>query len=134
VGIDSVPIGRRILVVDDNADAADMMRTLLELHGHEVLVAHDGMTALTIAADFGPEIGLFDIGLPTMDGFELARRIRADARTRPMFLVAVTGWGQDEDSQRSRECGFDAHLTKPADPDAVCRLVAGVAPTPGERR
>jgi PAS domain S-box-containing protein len=127
-----VPDGppRRILVVDDNADAADMMRTLLELLGHQVRVAYDGFAALAVAIDFRPDIGLFDIGLPSMDGFELARRIRADPRTQSIFLVAVTGWGQEEDRQRSRDHGFDAHLTKPADPDAVRRLVAGASRTP----
>jgi CheY-like chemotaxis protein len=118
---------RRILVVDDNVDAADMMRALLELSGHQVLVAHDGPAALEAAAGFKPHIGLLDIGLPTMDGYELARRIRAEPATRSMFLVAVTGWGQAEDRQRSREHGFDAHLTKPADPDAVLRLIARAA-------
>lgn len=118
---------RRILVVDDSADAADMMRTLLELHGHEVRVAYDGFTALAVAAEFRPDIGLFDIGLPTMSGHELARRVREDPRTRAMYLIAVTGWGQEEDRQRSRQHGFDAHLTKPADHDAIRHLVAGAA-------
>ena len=114
-------------MVDDSADAADMMRTLLELHGHEVRVAYDGFTALAVAAEFRPDIGLFDIGLPTMSGHELARRVREDPRTRAMYLIAVTGWGQEEDRQRSRQHGFDAHLTKPADHDAIRHLVAGAA-------
>ena len=116
-------------MVDDNVDAAEMMQTLLELHHHEVRVAHDGQAALAAALDFRPDIGLFDIGLPHLDGYELARRVREDARTASMFLVAVTGWGQDEDRQRSRDHGFDAHLTKPADPDALLQLIAR-APSP----
>jgi len=115
---------RKVLVVDDNADAANMMRTLLELHGHEVQVAYDGYSALALAVDLRPDIGLFDIGLPTMDGYELARRIREDPRTRSMFLIAVTGWGQEDDRRRSRGCGFDAHLTKPADHDMIWQLVS----------
>ncbi len=117
---------RRVLVVDDNADAAEMLAMLLELDGHEVRVAHDADSALTVAGDFTPEIGLFDIGLPDTDGYELARRVRLDQRLLHMYLVAVTGWGQDEDRRRASEAGFDSHLTKPAEPDAVRALLAGV--------
>lgn len=120
---------RRILVVDDNVDAADMMQTLLELDGHDVRVAHDGEGALALAAEFQPEIGLFDLGLPGMDGNELARRIRDTPGGARVFLVAVTGWGQEEDRARSREHGFNAHLTKPAEPEAIRRLIAGVPST-----
>jgi CheY-like chemotaxis protein len=115
---------RRILVVDDNADAADMMKTLLELHGHEVRVAYDGLSALATVSEFKPEIGLFDIGLPSMNGYELARRVRQDAAIPEIYLVAVTGWGQEEDRRRARASGFDAHLTKPADPEELQRLIA----------
>ena len=110
---------RRVLVVDDNADAAEMMAMLLELDGHDVRVAHDADSALTVAGEFTPDVGLFDIGLPDIDGYELARRVRDDSRLVHMYLVAVTGWGQEEDQRRAREAGFDSHLTKPADPDAV---------------
>ncbi|RPJ71614.1 MAG: PAS domain-containing sensor histidine kinase [Acidobacteria bacterium] len=116
---------RRVLVVDDNLDAAEMMRTLLELDGHEVRVAGNAPDALRVAGEFGPDVGLFDIGLPGVDGYELARRVRADAALSAMRLVAVTGWGQEEDRRRAIEAGFDAHMTKPADPDAVRKVVNG---------
>ena len=118
---------RRILVVDDNADAADMMRTFLEIHGHQVRVAYDGVSALASVPEFKPEIGLFDIGLPGMNGYELARRVRDNPDSSAMYLIAVTGWGQEEDRQRARSNGFDAHLTKPADPDAIEQLIAHAA-------
>ncbi len=118
---------RRVLVVDDNADAAEMMATLLELDGHDVRVAHDAETALTVAKQFVPDVGLFDIGLPETDGYELARRVRGDTRLLNMYLVAVTGWGQDGDVRRASDAGFDWHLTKPAEPDAVRQVVARAA-------
>ncbi len=117
-------VGRRVLVVDDNLDSADMLKTLLELHGHEVRVANDGASALAVLQNFVPNIGLFDIGLPGMSGYDLARRVREDGRYDGMFLVALTGWGQEEDRQRARECGFNAHLTKPADPADLHRVIA----------
>jgi CheY-like chemotaxis protein len=122
-----VPSARRVLVVDDNADAAEMIAMLLELDGHEVRVAHDAHSALTLAGEFAPEVGLFDIGLPDADGYELARRVRADRRLLNMYLVAVTGWGQEEDRRRAREAGFDSHLTKPAEPQAVRDVLADAA-------
>lgn len=118
---------RRVLVVDDNADAAEMMATLLELDGHDVRVAHDAESALTVARQFTPDIGLFDIGLPETDGYELARRVRGDTRLLNMYLVAVTGWGQDDDVRRASDAGFDWHLTKPAEPDDVRRALARAA-------
>jgi CheY-like chemotaxis protein len=120
---------RRVLVVDDNPDAAEMLAVLLKLDGHEVRVAHDADSALTVAGDFTPEIGLFDIGLPVTDGYELARRVRLDQRLLHMYLVAVTGWGRDEDRRRASEAGFDSHLTKPAEPDAVRALLAHACAT-----
>jgi PAS domain S-box-containing protein len=114
----------RVLVVEDNEDAAEMMATLLRLHGHDVRVASDGPSALEVAATFLPDIGLFDIGLPGMNGYELARHVREDPLLRRTYLVAITGWGQDEDRRRATEAGFNAHLTKPAEPDAVERIVA----------
>jgi CheY-like chemotaxis protein len=119
-----VPTGRRVLVVDDNADAAEMMAMLLELDGHDVRVAHDARSALDVASEFAPHVGLFDIGLPDADGYELARRVRGDHRLLHMYLIAVTGWGQEEDRRRAREAGFDSHLTKPAEPQAVRDLLA----------
>jgi CheY-like chemotaxis protein len=107
---------RRVIVVDDNHDAAAMLKSALELMGFVVKVAHDGPSALELAASFRPEVGLVDIGLPVMDGYELAERFRESADgPNGMRLVAVTGYGQDADRQRSAEAGFARHLVKPID-------------------
>jgi CheY-like chemotaxis protein len=115
---------RRVLVVDDNTDAAEMMATLLSIHGHDVRTAASGPAALNIIKDFDPDIAFLDIGLPGMSGYELARRIRAEPRLAGITLVAVTGWGQDEDRRQSKEAGMDHHLTKPVDPREVQAFVA----------
>ena len=115
---------RRILVADDNQDAADSLALLLRMAGHEVRTAHDGQAALELAADWRPEVALLDLGMPRMDGFEAARRIRAAAWGEAMLLVAQTGWGQDEDRRRTAAAGFDAHLVKPVDHDALLGLIA----------
>jgi CheY-like chemotaxis protein/two-component sensor histidine kinase len=115
----------RILVADDNPDAAEMMQLMLGLSGHDVRVAEDGLRALDIARTFEPDIAFLDIGMPRMDGYEAARQIRG-LGTR-IVLVALTGWGQDEDKQRSREAGFDHHLTKPPDREVLERLIAACA-------
>jgi PAS domain S-box-containing protein len=117
---------RRVLVVDDNVDAAEMLAELLKLDGHEVRTATSGPDALEAVAGFVPHVALLDIGLPGMNGFELARRLRAQPGLTGLTLVAVTGWGQREDREQSKEAGFDHHLTKPVDPDDVRRLVASV--------
>ena len=106
---------RHILVIEDNADACETLRTLLELHGHHVDVAHDGVTGLESALSLQPEVVLVDVGLPRMDGYEVARRIRASKGIRRPMLVAVTGYGGPEDRQRALEAGFDAHVTKPVE-------------------
>jgi CheY-like chemotaxis protein/two-component sensor histidine kinase len=116
---------RRVLVVDDNADTAESLALLLRVKGHEVRTAHDGATALQDAGAFQPEVVLLDLGLPRMDGYEVARRLRAQVGLRKALLVALTGYGQEEDRRRAEEAGFDAHLTKPADPTALQRLLAG---------
>ncbi len=113
--------GVRILIVDDNEDAAELLASTLELTGYRTLVVHDGPAALKVIADFAPDIAMLDIGLPVMDGYELARRLRAEPRWAQLRLVAVTGYGQQSDRQRSQEAGFDAHLVKPID---VARLPA----------
>jgi CheY-like chemotaxis protein len=107
-------IPRRILVADDNHDSASSLAMLLELMGHQVEVVNDGVEAINRVATFKPDVALLDIGMPELDGYEVARRIRAlrDGDGTPM-LVALTGWGQDEDRRRSAEAGFDAHLLKP---------------------
>ncbi|HET6440121.1 MAG TPA: ATP-binding protein [Anaeromyxobacter sp.] len=113
---------RRVLVVDDNRDAADLLAEGLRLHGHEVRVAYDGPEALQAAEQLDPEVALLDIGLPVMNGYELARRLREAGRER-CFLVAVTGYGQETDRARALECGFDHHVVKPVDLEAVRELV-----------
>lgn len=119
------PAGRRVLVVDDNADGAESLSELLRLLGHEVRTAPDGPAALGTARAFRPAVVLCDIGLPGMDGYEVARRLRADAATAGAVLVAVTGWGSDDDRRKSREAGFDRHLTKPVAPTALVEVLAG---------
>ena len=114
---------RRVLVVDDNSDAAAMLDMLLRSLGHEARVAHDGLAALRVAEEFQPDVVLLDIGMPGLDGYEVARRLRTLARERPLRIVAVTGWGQDADRQRSREAGFDLHLVKPVDASELARAL-----------
>jgi signal transduction histidine kinase/ActR/RegA family two-component response regulator len=114
---------RRILVVDDGEDQARSLGMLLELMGHRVRVALDGPSALTAAEEFEPEVALIDIGLPGINGFDVARRIRANPRLRDIFLIAQTGWGQEEDRQRSHAAGFDEHLVKPVDLEDLTELI-----------
>ena len=118
---------RRILVVDDNLDAAESLATLLKISGHETRMAHDGVEAVEQAETFKPDVVFLDIGMPTIDGHETARRIRSQPWGRDIVLVALTGWGQTEDRRRSREAGFDHHLVKPADPSVVEKLIASIA-------
>ncbi|MEO5818877.1 MAG: ATP-binding protein [Vicinamibacteraceae bacterium] len=114
---------RRILVVDDNRDAADMLGGLLAAGGHHVAVAYGGIDALRLATEFDPEVGLIDVGMPDVDGYHVAARLRSRADGN-VFLVAITGWGQDADRRRALASGFDAHLTKPAEPVALAALLA----------
>jgi signal transduction histidine kinase len=117
----------RCLIIEDHRDAADSLRTLLELAGHEVEVAYDGQQGLEKVRWFRPEIVLCDIGLPNgMDGYAVARALRAEPELGPLRLVALSGYGQAEDQRRALEAGFDTHLTKPADPDGLRRLLAGL--------
>ena len=117
---------RRALVVDDNVDAADSLALLLRLSGQEVRVAHDGPTALLAAQAFRPELVLLDLGMPGMDGYEVARRLRQQPESRTALVVALTGWGQDSDRRRSAEAGFDRHLVKPVEPSDLEKLLAEV--------
>jgi two-component system CheB/CheR fusion protein len=114
---------RRILAVDDNADAAESLALLLGVLGHEVRTAGDGPAALEAAAAFRPDVVLLDIGLPGMDGYEVARRMRDQAGLKETLLVAVTGYGQEEDRRRAEQAGFDAHLTKPAHPNELLAVL-----------
>ncbi|HYO14338.1 MAG TPA: ATP-binding protein [Thermoanaerobaculia bacterium] len=118
VGAPSGVVRRRILIVDDNRDAAEMLAELLSLAGHETWIAEDGPSALALAAKIEPEVALLDIGLPVMDGHELAMRLRQQSQ-RPLLLIAVTGYGQREDRERARAAGFDDHLVKPIDLEAL---------------
>jgi PAS domain S-box-containing protein len=115
--------GRRILIVDDNEDVGEMFAEALGKMGHTVDIAHDGPQALSKLAQAVPDIALLDIGLPVMDGYELARRIRTDARLRHVRLVAVTGYGQSRDRARSEEAGFDLHLVKPVDLETLTQVI-----------
>jgi signal transduction histidine kinase/CheY-like chemotaxis protein len=116
-------LGRRVLVVDDSADAADTTATLLESAGCAVRAAYSGEEALREVEAFRPEIVLLDIGMPGLDGLEACSRIRSLPGGGSLFLVALTGWGQDEDRRKTREAGFDAHLVKPVAPDALLNMV-----------
>ena len=118
------PAGRRILVVDDNADSAESLAELLRLWGHEVRTAHSGEEALAVAAGFQPGVVLLDLGMPDMNGYEAARLLRDRAGLNGTTFIALTGYGQDGDRQRSAEAGFRAHLVKPVDPEALRRLLA----------
>jgi CheY-like chemotaxis protein len=115
---------RRVLVVDDHADAADSLAMLLRMEGHQVRVARNGPDALDAVRAEPPEVILLDLGMPGMDGYEVARRLR-QRDGRGLLIVALTGWGQEEDRRRTREAGFDHHLVKPADPAELRLLLAG---------
>jgi len=114
---------RRVLVVDDNIDSAVSLSILLTMYGHEVQTAHDGHAAFALAKNFTPEVVVLDIGLPGIDGLEVARRIRTELRLADALLVAMTGYGQDEDRARSQEAGFNAHLIKPVDSQSIQALI-----------
>ena len=116
---------RRILVVDDNLDGVETLSRLLRLMGNEVRTAHDGQEALEAAEAFRPDVAVLDIGLPTLDGYEAARRLREQPWGRDMILVALTGWGQDEDRRRSQAAGFDHHLVMPVTAPALREALAG---------
>jgi len=121
-GLDQRP-GRRLLVVDDNADAAQTLSTLLAMYGHDVRAAFSGEEALQVVQDWPPDVAVLDIGLPDLNGYELCRRIRAQPWGGQPLLIACTGWGQREDVDHAYEAGFDFHLVKPVDPQAVLRLL-----------
>jgi PAS domain S-box-containing protein len=117
----------RVLVVDDNADAADGLALLLDLQGHRTRVAYDAAGALEAAKEFRPDVAILDIGMPLMDGYELARRLRAAPETEKTILVAMTGWGQEEDLRKATEAGFHHHFVKPSEPDVLEKLLADLA-------
>jgi CheY-like chemotaxis protein len=117
---------KRILVVEDNLDAADMLAAELEMDGYEVTVVHDGPAALSVSAEWHPDVVLLDIGLPEMDGLEVARRLRQEPGLSGLTLVALTGYGQQEDRQRTSEAGFDHHMVKPVDPETLRGVLEGI--------
>ena len=120
------PPSRRVLVVDDNIDAArSLAKVLTLLYGQEVQVAHDGPSAIETAETFRPEIVLLDIGLPGMSGHEVACTMRRRPWCESCLIVAVTGWGQDKDREKSRAAGFDLHLVKPVNPETIRDLLVG---------
>lgn len=119
--------GLKVLVADDNVDAADTLALLLETMGHTVRQAHDGEAAVKLAAEFLPQLALLDIGMPRMNGYEACRQIRTQPAGKSMTLVAVTGWGQPDDVRKSKEAGFDRHLVKPVDPSALMDLITSLS-------
>jgi CheY-like chemotaxis protein len=121
-----------VLVIEDNHDTAESLRTVLETGGFSVQVAFDGPSGVALARAERPQVVFCDIGLPgAIDGYEVAEAIRADPSLRAVRLIALTGYGQHEDRRRAEQAGFDAHVTKPADPRALLELVAG--PEAGQR-
>jgi CheY-like chemotaxis protein len=117
----------RVLVVDDNVDAANVLKLLVQEAGHLVRMAHTGPTALAAALDYRPDVMLLDIGLPELDGFEVAKRIRQEPLLHDIVLVAMTGYGQAKGRQRMQEAGFDHYLVKPADFEKVRQILAAVS-------
>lgn len=123
---DASSTARRILVVDDNTDAADSLKVLLGIWGHDVEIAHDGVAALQLARKFDPELVFLDIGLPEMNGYEVARRLREEAVSARAKIIALSGYGAERDHLRSKEAGFDLHLVKPVDPRCLSGVIASV--------
>ena len=117
---------RRVLVVEDNKDAADGLAKLVRAWGYDTRVAYGGPQGLTLAFEFSPDVCLIDLGMPVLSGFELARFLRGDPRTAGILLAAVTGWSDEETRRKCREVGFDYHFTKPADIDELRNVLAGL--------
>lgn len=114
----------RVLIVDDNVDAAEIMAVLLQSLGHQVQTAHDGITGFEAARTFRPDVVLLDVGLPSMNGYEVARCLRRQPETAKIFLVALTGYGREEDRRLSREAGFNIHVLKPLGMDVLKSILA----------
>jgi CheY-like chemotaxis protein len=120
-------LDRRVLVIDDNEDAAEMLAWLVRSLGGEARTANNGRDGIVMASEFRPHVILLDIGMPEMDGYDVCRRLRGLLPPPSPFIVAITGWGQDRDKARALEAGFDAHLTKPADPEVLEQMLLGQA-------
>jgi CheY-like chemotaxis protein len=129
-----LPSRLRVLIVDDNADARDMLRTFLELAGHEVHDAVSGPDAVEKAGRFLPDLALVDLGLPGFDGLEVAARLRSDPATRGVLLVAMTGYGQPDDRRRTAEAGFEAHIVKPVAAEQLTEVISLCAARVDEAR
>jgi PAS domain S-box-containing protein len=125
----SLVASRRVLVVDDSEDGAESMAMILQFSGHETFKAYDGVAAIEAAERFRPDLVLLDIGLPRMNGYQVCQRLRQEPWGRDLTIVALTGWGQEEDRNRSKEAGFDAHMVKPVDFDALLQLLASLPST-----
>jgi two-component system, chemotaxis family, CheB/CheR fusion protein len=127
--VSTLPAKRRVLIADDNRDAAASLAMLLELEGHDVSVVHDGWQALQNIESLNPDVAMLDIGMPEIDGYEVARRVRRRPSGRDVMLIAVTGWGQETDRARAIEAGFDLHFTKPVEPETLINLLrSGASP------
>jgi DNA-binding response OmpR family regulator len=120
--------GRRVLVVDDNQDAADSLAMLLGVRGEEVRIAYDGAKALEVERDFKPDVILLDIGLPALSGYDVAERVR-EKRGDKVLIVAITGWGQEKDLRRAEDAGIDHHFTKPVDFEALVAVIERAVPS-----
>ena len=127
MGSQNPPDRCKVLVVDDNEDAATSLAMMLGMMGYDVRMAHDGLEAVRAADEFVPEAALLDIGLPHLSGYDVARHIRS-RRGEEVLLVAITGWGTAEDVKRSQDAGFDHHFTKPADPDRLRQILLKECP------
>jgi CheY-like chemotaxis protein len=127
----TVPLTGRILVVDDLADAATSLALVCELYGAEAKAACDGREALAIAAEFRPDVVLMDISMPNMDGYEAARRMRSQVWEKKPVLIALTGWGRQGDIDKARAAGFDGHLLKPVEAEALIELITRLRAPPG---
>jgi two-component system CheB/CheR fusion protein len=121
---------RRVVVIEDNKDAADTLKEALLMNGHEVEAAYDGPSGIELVRNFHPEIVICDIGLPTMDGYEVAKTLRADDASRGVYFVALTGYAMPKDLERATAAGFDHHLTKPVSLDVLNRLISDAPSTP----
>jgi CheY-like chemotaxis protein len=120
--------GRRILVVDDNRDSTESMRLFLGMLGNEVAVAYNGLEAVETVASFRPDVVLLDIGLPILNGYEAARKIRQETWGKDVVLIALTGWGQEDDVRSCKEAGFDHHMLKPVHPQLIQELLSTLTP------
>ena len=127
-GASGPSVRRRVLIADDNRDAADSLAMLLRMDGHEVTVVHDGRQAVATIDSFRPDIAVLDIGMPELNGYEVARQVREGPLSTLITLIAVTGWGQASDKARAAAAGFNHHLTKPIEPDAFRQMVRSDGP------